>query len=575
MVDLKKLKEYTKDMQVLYVEDDKIMQGEINEFLKRFFPIVDLANDGKKGLELYRRGKYDLVISDIIMPKMSGIEMSKIILQETPNQSIIINSAYSDSEYLLELINSGIEYYVPKPVNLKQFMKIIYKVAEVQHNEKIAQLYHESIQKQNIKLEKSLKEKSQIIDSQTYRNNLTGLNNLYAFMHNIQESNRKKIEFTVLMLLDIDNLQYINDLYGRDAGDQVLISFSKILKSFAKKNSYELYHTAGDQFVLLEQVAYIDTERYEKELDVLLKKIKKFTLCLSDAKKKININATIGMALGDVYPLEHADMALMHAKKNHKPYAVYNTILDATKEMQEKIEWHQRIAKALKNNRIIPVYQPIVDREGNIVKYEALMRILEIENNEERLISSTNFINIALENKQYTLISSMMIYKVLDCLKTNEHTISINLNYSDIVNKIFMENLYKEIAKEKIGNRLIVEITEDENILDYELLKKILERFRRLGVKIAIDDFGSGYSNFNQILEINPEYIKIDGTLIENIDIDSKALILTKAIATFSNELGVKVIAEYVHNQEIYNILKEFNIDEYQGYYFSEPLRNI
>jgi len=107
------------------------------------------------------------------------------------------------------------------------------------------------------------------------------------------------------------------------------------------------------------------------------------------------------------------------------------------------------------------------------------------------------------------------------------------------------------------------------------LLKKNLEHFHRLGVKIAIDDFSSCYSNFSQILEINPEYIKIDGILIENIDIDSHAFILTKAIATFFNKLGVKVIAEYVHNQKIYNILKEFYIDKYQGYYFSEPLRGI
>jgi len=96
-----------------------------------------------------------------------------------------------------------------------------------------------------------------------------------------------------------------------------------------------------------------------------------------------------------------------------------------------------------------------------------------------------------------------------------------------------------------------------------------------LGVRIAIDDFGSGYSNFSQILEIHPDYIKIDGTLIENIDIDTHAFILTNAIVTFFNELGIKVIAEYVHSKKIHDILQGFKIDEFQGYFFSEPLREI
>jgi len=118
-------------------------------------------------------------------------------------------------------------------------------------------------------------------------------------------------------------------------------------------------------------------------------------------------------------------------------------------------------------------------------------------------------------------------------------------------------------------------ITENESIKDYKLLKKSIKRFRSLGVKIAIDDFGSGYSNFSQILEIHPDYIKIDGSLIEHIDIDSQAFILTKAIVTFFKELDIKVIAEFVHSQKIHEILQEMNIDEFQGYYFPAPLKDI
>ncbi|MDA3908792.1 MAG: response regulator, partial [Sulfurimonas sp.] len=432
MVDLNKLKEYTQEMRVLYVEDDLTVQKEMAELLKRFFATVDLANDGKEGLEAYKEGKYHLIISDINMPNMNGIDMSKTILQEKPDQSIIIISAYSESEYLLELINSGIEYYVLKPVDVKQLIKVLFRVAQAQNNKRLAHLYHESIKKQNIELENSLEKKSQIINTQIYRDSLTGLDNLTAFMYN--KKNRKHIEFTVLMLLDIDNLQHINDLYGTDIGNQVLINFANLIKEFANEYYYELYHTAGDQFVLLDQVAFIDTEKYELEFDVLLNRIKEFTFFIDDLKKEISVNATIGMSLGLEHPLKHADMALKNAKDNNKTYSVYNTLIDTTKEMQEKMEWRHKITDALENNRIVPVYQPIVDRDGKTLKYESLMRILEIEEGKERLVSPDKFLNISLETKQYSLISAMMIYKVLDFLQTNEHTISINLTYSDITN---------------------------------------------------------------------------------------------------------------------------------------------
>lgn len=575
IIDLKKLREYTKEMCVLYVEDEKIIRDEIESFLKKFFPIVDTADNGKDGLKCHKKRKYDLVITDINMPKMNGIEMSKVILQEEPDQSIVIISAYNESEYLLESINTGIKYYLLKPLNIKQLTRVIYTIAKAKQNKITAQIHNESIKKQNIELEKNIKEKSEIIKQHVYKDTLTGIDNLYAFINNIKEHDQEKSNFTVLLLLDIDNLKDINDLYGTDAGNKVLIGFSKLLKIFAQDKSYEVFRLNSDQFALLDQVAYIDTEKYEIEFSDIQKQIKEFKVYISEANKELNVNATIGMSLGQEYPLEHADMALNNAKHNHKPYAVYNTQLDNTKEMQLAIKWQHKIINALENNSIVPVFQPIVDNKSIIVKYEALMRIEETEDGEEKLLLPEDFLEIAIKSKYYDSISSMMINKVFDFLQTNKHTFSINLTFSDIKNKPFMDTLHKRITKEKIGDRLIIEITENENIKEYPLLTQSLKKFRQLGVKIAIDDFGSSYANFSHILEINPEYVKIDGTLIKNIDIDPRSYILTKAITAFCHELGIKVIAEYVHSEDVYNILKKLEVDQFQGFYFSEPLRNI
>ena len=381
--------------------------------------------------------------------------------------------------------------------------------------------------------------------------------------------------FSVLMLVDIDNLQGINDFYGTNVGNKVIISFANFLKSFAKNLSYKVYHATGDQFIILDKVSYIDTEKYEEEFKNLQEQIKLFSIYISEIDKDINVNATIGMSLGDDHPFEHADMALKNAKEQHKSYAVYNTLLDTTQHMEQKIEWQYKIIKALESNNIRPVYQPIVDEKGDIVKYEALMRLVEVENGEDIYHSPIHFMEIAHQSKYYSLISSMMIHKVLDAFQTHQHNISINFSYTDIQNKTFMNGVYNKIKDEQIGERIIVEIVESENIENYETLKESIEKFRRLGVRIAIDDFGSGYSNFKHILEMRPDYIKIDESLIKNIDVDSHSFILTNGIATFFHELDVKIIAEFVHSKEVYDILTKFEIDEFQGYYFSEPVKSI
>jgi diguanylate cyclase (GGDEF)-like protein len=575
MINLAELKEYTKGMSVLYVGDDKYIQKDIYDFLKKYFLLLDVASNTKEGLDLYKKSKYSLIICDVFMPNIDGIKMSKKILNQNPNQSIIINSEQNSAEYLLGLINIGITHYLLKPIGMKQFMKVIYKVAKNHYNERIIKVSNDSLKEENMKLEKIIAQKSDLISKQAYKNNLTGLDNLLTLMNSLKEYDYKRPEFTVIMLLDIDNLQSINDLYGRNVGNQVLIHFSDFLKEYISQHVYKIYHISGDQFVLLDWAPYIDTEKYEHDFAQLQRMIKDFTFYVIEAEKELSINVTVGMSLGHENPLEHADMALKNAKENRKSYAVYNTLIDVTLEMQEKMEWSQRIRYAIENDNIVPVYHPIVNQKGKIVKYESLMRMLEIKDGKEILIFPDDFLNVAFDTKQYTLISTILINKVLENLKTSEHTVSINLSYSDINDKTFMESLYKKIKNYEIADRLVVEITENENMRDYTLLKKSIQRFHHLGVKIAIDDFGSGYSNFSQILKIHPEYIKIDGSLIENIDVDTHAFLLTKAICTFFGELGIKVIAEYVHSKEVYDILKQFKIDEFQGYYFFEPVRYI
>ena len=157
-------------------------------------------------------------------------------------------------------------------------------------------------------------------------------------------------------------------------------------------------------------------------------------------------------------------------------------------------------------------------------------------------------------------------------MKTQKN-ITMNLSFKDILNYEFIDYLDNALEKLKFEdrNRLVFEILESENLSDYDFLEEFVLKYKKLGVKIAIDDFGSGYSNFIRIIRLKPDYLKIDGSLIKNIDKDNNSYEIVKSIIAFSKTLNIKTIAEYVHSEEIFNLLLELGVDEFQGYYFGKP----
>jgi len=135
-----------------------------------------------------------------------------------------------------------------------------------------------------------------------------------------------------------------------------------------------------------------------------------------------------------------------------------------------------------------------------------------------------------------------------------------------------IDAITKLVDRYEMGSRLIFEIVESEDIDNYEAMKLFVEDFKALGVRIAIDDFGSGFSNYKRIFDIAPSFLKIDGSLIKNIDTDKNSYELVRSIGSLTKALDIKIIAEYVYSKEIYDICHKLGVDEFQGYYFSEPV---
>jgi len=152
---------------------------------------------------------------------------------------------------------------------------------------------------------------------------------------------------------------------------------------------------------------------------------------------------------------------------------------------------------------------------------------------------------------------------------------SLNLSFEDISNKQttgYILNMLK-MNPEK-GPRLCFEILETENIDDFEMVNEFLDSIRSFGAKIAIDDFGNGYSNFSYVTALQVDYLKMDASLIKNLDVDKSSYVIAETIVNFCHKLGIKTIAEYVHSREVYNIVKELKIDYSQGFYLGKPVND-
>jgi len=559
-IDFKNLRKLCFKYKLLYVEDDDLARDTSLELFSNFFNSIETAKDGQEGLEKFKSSSYDLIITDIKMPKLDGIEMFRAIRDIDNDIPVLFLSAHNEATFFVEAIKLNVSGYLLKPLDIEQFTTQIFKtIQEIELREK-SKDYKE-------KLEQKVVERTLELDKKLHYDSVTNLLNRFSFFEKIQN-----IQNPVVFVIDIDRFKFINEFYGDNIGTFVLKEFANFLLSYVKNTAFDVFRLSADKFVLLENNPNIDIKTYKIFTKKLLLDISNIKIINNFGD--ISIDVSIGISIIKEHILEKAEIALNHAKTHKKSFIIYSDEIANSNNIEEAIKYKEIIKEAISNNMVIPVYQAIVDSDAKIQKYEILMRI---KGTDGKLISPFFFLDISIKTKLYKDLSSVIVFSALNKLKDDvKVSLSINFTYDDIKNEEFIDEIASFMSVNKsIGNRAIFEITENQSMENYEDVKNFIKRFRQYGVRFAIDDFGSGFSNFEYILEIEPEYLKIDGSLVKHIDTDKKAYILVKAIVQFSHELGIKVIAEYVYNEVIFLLLKDMGVDEYQGYYFSIPSEEL
>jgi len=559
---------YIKTLKVLFVEDNIEARETTLGMLSNLFDNIVIAIDGQDGYEKFLHDKFDIIISDINMPNMNGIEMSKKIREKNKNIPILILSAYSELEYFIETIKIGVEGYLIKPIDLEQFIHTINKVVDKLY------LQYQLIEYQN-NLEQKVKEQTEQIRLknkdllyQYYYDQLTSLPNRNSLLKVLQEK-----EPNGIMLIDINGFSIINDLYGTDVGDQVLISIANFLEHLNNER-YSFYRVGIDQFVFLDLVD--NNLNFTKEVvSQILDKIEKanIDIKLDDSTfidLHISVTVSISSNTNDESLLKNAEIALHHAKKNNIHMIYYDKNMHLEDTYQKEIDAVKLVKQAIEDDKIVPYYQPIVKSDGTR-SFECLARVIT----NDEAISPKKFLKAISNTRYYSKLTRIMIEKSFQRFQSCNTEFSLNFMFNDIINEPLIEYLEKQLELYNINGRLTIEIIENECIENFKILNAFIKRMKKYNVRIAIDDFGSGYSNFSYLLNMNPDFIKVDGSLIRNIHLNSKEAIIVKTIINFAKNLNIKVVCEYVHNEEIYNILNSMGADAFQGNYFSEPKRFI
>ncbi len=227
------------------------------------------------------------------------------------------------------------------------------------------------------------------------------------------------------------------------------------------------------------------------------------------------------------------------------------------------------INRAIDHDLVTPFYQGIHNNiSSKIDKYESLMRIVDLD---EKIYAPFTFMEISKRYKMYNHISRKMIGKVLDDFTLRNEEISINISLYDIDSSSFRRWFIERIAKFPSPERVIIEVVESDDFKDVDVFFEFINQVKALGCKIAIDDFGSGYSTFSTVLQLEPDYIKIDGSIISLLSVDEKSVAVLDTIQYLAEKLGAKTVAEFVENIEIQRILEQYRIAYSQGYYYSKP----
>ena len=398
---------------------------------------------------------------------------------------------------------------------------------------------------------------------------LTGLPNRVKLLNVLENALEDKKKFS-LLYIDIYNFSLINDSFGQSVGDIYLKEAADVLQGLVKEIAIDplmklqVYRMGSDEFIIVCANQQYISRVVEALTDTYLVKYNGIEMPLTFNFGLAHSSDTSTCSS----ILTQAELAVKDAIANQQRYSIYTGDDSYKVKYQTNLEWVKRIKNAFEQNRFEAHFQPIVStKDESCSKFEVLIRLREEDGAE--VILPNEFLPVLQKMGLEKRLTKVIIDQSFELMHRCDKDISINMTRDDL-DEDMLRYLERSLHLHDVkASSVSIELVETEALLQERYIK-IIQDIKALGFKISIDDFGTGYSNFAYLTQIRPDFLKIDGSLIKDIDVNIESRNIVKGIVDLAHSLDITLIAEYVSTPEIYVIIKELGIEYAQGYHFGK-----
>lgn len=541
---------------ILVVDDDRSMRIALTNAVTQDGYVMEQASNGQHALVLCQRQMPDLILMDALMPEMDGFTACRRI-REMPGGSdvpILMITGLEDENSIVRAFSAGATDYVPKPVHfvvLRQRMARLLQASKAeQHVRKLA-----------------------------YFDPLTGLPNRTNLLQTLRVAlNRAVINqsMVAMLFLDLDRFKLINDTLGHDAGDLLLKAVADRIRRCVRESDF-VARLGGDEFTVVLE----DMDSLEHIANVAEKICESLSSPFVFLQQKMFLSVSIGISLfpndaDDVTTLlKHADSAMFRAKESRNHYSFYKHGMED--EIAQRIELENDLRQAVADDALSLYFQPqFRSTDNRLIGAEALLRW---NHPKLGLLTPDKFVPLAEESTLINDIGLMVVRKASRQAHSwhkrgHRLRVSVNLSARDIQAVGMKDRLNEIIRQEGVDPAMLeFEITETVLLENPDQMIEELRSLRNMGITLAIDDFGSGYSSLNYLRRLPVDLIKIDRSFIVDLDKGQANKSLLEGIIALTHSMGMETMAEGVETQVQRDLLVQLGCDYLQGYYFAKPLR--
>ncbi len=555
-----------KPMNILIVDDDKIDREGIKRTLNSSDSscTIDEVESVDDAISIINNQHFDVILLDYSLPQRNGVELLLELQGDVAIDStaIIMMSSSEEEDIALECISAGAQDFLTKteitPFRLRRAI--------------INARTRSDMEQQLFKSYKKTKELAE-------KDSLTGLANRYFFDESLKldiANNLRNGEVVALLLIDLDHFKFVNDNYGHDVGDQLLIDVVNRIK-LCLRGSELFSRLGGDEFAIT-----LTKLKSPSDASLIANRIlKKFEKPFEIGDFLIKSSVSIGIAVhpsdaNDTKELfKYADIAMYRAKKMGRSQFSFFEIT-----MQEQFfsdfKTESDLREALQNNKFLLYYQPVLDgKTKQLTGVEALIRW----DNDGEIIEPDNFIPVAEKTLLILDIGRWVITEAIkQACEWNKNanapiSMAINLSAVQLKDTDLFEHIKDCLASCHLSPELIsFELTETALLIDSKQSTHTIENISQLGCKIALDDFGTGFSSLSHLLQYPINIVKIDKSLMPSISSEEKVEHILVGLVSMIRSLGHELIAEGIEQEVDLLVCSALAIDKYQGYYFDKPL---